>query len=153
MPRDGCRWSAWVALLAVVVLTTTGCVKRRMTIRTDPPGALVSVNGEELGPSPVSKSFTYYGDREVELVADGYERRRLVQPTPPPWWNNALTEFVTENLIPLTLRDEREFFYQLQPASTPPQTDVARRAEALRAQAQSRPPDPPPGLFEGLFSN
>ena len=35
-------------------------------------GATVIVNGEEIGPTPASKSFVYYGDREITLMLDGY---------------------------------------------------------------------------------
>ena len=41
-----------------------------------------------------------------------------------PWWDNLLTEFFTENLVPFTLRDEREFKYQLTPTTSPPVHDV-----------------------------
>ena len=39
------------------IAALSGCVERRYTIRTEPPGATVIVNGEEIGPSPTSKSF------------------------------------------------------------------------------------------------
>ena len=53
----------------------SGCVERRYTIRTDPPGATVVVNGEEIGPSPASKSFVYYGDRKITMILDGYQTK------------------------------------------------------------------------------
>jgi hypothetical protein len=36
-------------------------------------------------------------------VADGYETQQIIQPLPAPWWDNALTDFFTENLLPVTL--------------------------------------------------
>jgi hypothetical protein len=124
-----------------------GCVERRYTIRTDPPGALVYVNGEEVGASPVSKSFTYYGEREVTLVADGHQTARFVQPVNPPWWDNLFTEFFSENLVPFTLRDEREFSYKMLPAVNPPQTDVRQRAETLRGIGRQTPEPQRQGFF------
>ena len=56
----------------VMALASTGCVERRYTIRSNPPGALVYVNGEEIGTTPVSRSFTYYGDRDITLIQDGF---------------------------------------------------------------------------------
>ena len=72
--------------LATGLGSLSGCVERRYTIRTDPPGALVIVNGEEIGPTPVSRSFIYYGDRKITPDAgwlqdpDGHpaDRRPLV---------------------------------------------------------------------------
>jgi hypothetical protein len=124
-----------------LLLATAGCVERRYTIRTDPPGALVVVNGQEIGTSPVSKSFTYYGDRDIRLFKDGYRTERLVQPVKAPWWDNYLTEFFSENLVPFTMRDEREFVYQLTPDSSPATEDLLNRAEQLRSQGQA-PPQP-----------
>ena len=44
-----------------------------MTIRTNPPGALVYVDDYEIGTTPVSTNFTYYGKRKIRIVKDGYE--------------------------------------------------------------------------------
>jgi hypothetical protein len=124
---------AWLGSLA-------GCVERRYTIRTNPPGALVIVNGEEIGPTPVSKSFVYYGDREITMMLDGFETRTVVEPINAPWWDNYLTEFFSENLIPYTFRDEREFCYQLGPSVIPDKNDLVARAESLRAVGAAPPP-------------
>ena len=132
------RGPAAVLLLAGIGLIS-GCVERRYTIRTDPPGATVIVNGEEIGPSPASKSFVYYGDREITLMLDGYATKTVIQPINAPWWDNFLTEFFTENVIPVSMRDEREFKYQLVPAESPRQDELRDRAEGLRSEAQVLP--------------
>ena len=62
-------------------------------------------------------SFYYYGDREITFILDGYETKTVIQPIKAPWWDNLFSEFFTENLVPFNLRDEREFKYQLTPAS------------------------------------
>jgi hypothetical protein len=127
-------------MLGLLLLAAAGCVERRYTIRTDPPGALVFVNGEEIGPTPVSRSFTYWGPREIVLVADGYQTQRIIQPMRPPWWDNYLTEFFSENLVPWTIRDDREFVYKLQPATLPATPELQARAESLRGRGQAAPP-------------
>src|SRR4051812_38674164 len=93
----GRRWVLGSAGAGLPCLT--GCVERRYTIRTNPPGALVVVNDEEIGASPVSASFTYYGDRKIELMHDGYMTQKVIQPIKAPWYDNYLTEFFTENLF------------------------------------------------------
>lgn len=149
-PRAGRRAAAAVTLAVVCLSLETGCVVRRYTIRTEPPGATVIVNDEEIGPTPVSRSFTYYGDREVTLIKDGYATKTFIQPVPAPWWDNLLTEFFTENLVPFTLRDEREFAYQLEPAQPPTADDLHNRAEAMRAEALAPPPPRRRGLLAWL---
>ncbi len=101
------------------------------------PGALAIVNDEEIGPTPVSRNFTYYGTRKVTLIADGYQTQTFLQPVRRPWYDNYLTEFFSENLVPWTIRDEREFVYKLQPGTAAPAEQVSARAEAMRRQGQA----------------
>jgi hypothetical protein len=132
------RWKTSLAtLLALVGLS--GCVERRYTIRSDPPGALAIVNAEEKGTTPVSSSYAYYGQRSVRLVKDGYEPLEIVQDFPAPWYDNYLTEFFTENVIPYPFRDERTFTYKLKPEGTTDKAQLLSNAEALRAEATKLP--------------
>lgn len=146
------RCNRWLGpgLLAIGLLGLTGCVERRYTIRTNPPGATVIVNGEEIGPSPVSRSFTFYGYRDVTILKDGYAQQDLVQPIKAPWWDNPITEFFTENLIPITFRDERVYDYTLLPATNPPVPELVDRGQGLRALGQTTP-KPRPGGILGYF--
>jgi hypothetical protein len=142
------RQAALLASLGLALLP--GCVERRYTIRTEPPGALAVVNGGEVGQTPVSQSFTYYGDREITLILDGYETRTIIQPVKAPWWDNLFTEFFTENLVPFNLRDEREFTYAMAPATSPRTDDLRSRAEQLRSESRVVPP-PRRGGILGWF--
>ena len=140
------------ALLAILALAPgmAGCVERRYTIRTIPDNALVIVNGEEIGPSPASRTFFYYGDRDVVISAPGYETLHVVQPINAPFWDNGLTDFFTENLVPVTLRDEREFVFKLKPATTVSDAGLMDRAASLRAKGQV-PLKPLRGGILGFF--
>jgi PEGA domain len=136
------------AILAGVGLT--GCVERRYTIRTNPPGALVVVNNEEIGTTPVSKTFYYYGDRDITLMRDGFQTERVLQKVDPPWYDNLVTEFISETVIPFTIRDERDFNFQLRPTETPQTDALVDRGQALRTQAQTIPPPRRRGIL-GFF--
>ncbi|APW59426.1 PEGA domain-containing protein [Paludisphaera borealis] len=144
------RSAAILGLGAVLLGLNAGCVVRRYTLRTEPPGALAIVNDEEIGPTPVSRSFTYYGDREITFLLDGYETKTVIQPVAAPWWDNLFTEFFSENLVPFTLRDEREFKFDLQQATPPQANDLYNRAEALRAESQIAPKPRRKGFFAWL---
>ena len=126
-----------VALAAAVGLP--GCVERRYTIRTDPPGALVIANSEPIGTTPVSKSFTFYGDRSIRIIKEGYETKDVVAKLKAPWYDNVVTEFFTENLVPYTFRDEIELNYKLEPAQPADANDLLNRSEAIRSQGQAPP--------------
>ena len=142
MSRIRSRRLGILASLATLFLVGfSGCVERRYTIRTDPPGALVFINGEEYGPTPVSVNYTYYTPHEIVLVADGYQTQRIVQPIPAPWYDNVLTDFFTENLVPFTIRDEREFLYKMPVAQDPTPGVLLERGEGVRAMGKLPPPE------------
>lgn len=130
--------------MVACMLASTGCVQRRMTIRSNPPGALVYVDDYQLGATPVSHDFVYYGTRKIRLVKDGYETLTVRQPFPLPWYQYFPLDFVTENLIPWEIRDERVVDLAMQPAATTPPESVVARAEQARLAAGSLPPPAAP---------
>jgi len=119
-----------IALLA----TLSGCVHRRVTIRTDPPGALVLLDGKETGYTPMSVDFTYYGTREVTLIKDGYETVTSPLPLLTPWYQVFPLEFVTDNFGPGKIRDRRDFTFRLQPQVLVPSGELLERANSLRSE-------------------
>ncbi|MFO0422054.1 MAG: PEGA domain-containing protein [Planctomycetia bacterium] len=129
--------------MAIVCLATvvagTGCVQRRMTIRSNPPGALVYVDDYQIGTTPVSTDFVYYGTRKIRLVKDGYETLTVRQPFPIPWYEIFPLDFVSENLWPGEIRDERIVDLAMMPAAAIPPEEVVARAEQSRLSAGSLP--------------
>jgi len=123
---------SYVVTAATVSLFFGGCVQRRMTIRSNPPGAQVYIDDQEIGRTPVSTDFTYYGKRNIRLVKDGFETLTVKQSVWAPWYEWPGLEFVSENLWPWEIRDERMFDYQMQPAMVVPSQTLLGRAEELR---------------------
>lgn len=126
--------------LAMGVLTVGpfGCVSRRLTIRSNPPGAQVYVDNYEIGSTPCSTDFIYYGTRQIRLIKDGYETLTVDQPIPAPWYQVPPIDFVTENLVPHEMRDERTLSYNMTPQVIVPTEHLLGRAEQLRASAQTQ---------------
>lgn len=128
----------WAALvLAFCVASLSGCVQRRLVIRSNPPGALVYIDDYQIGTTPIATNFTYYGTRKIRLVKDGYETLTVMQTIPPPWYQIPPLDFFTENVLPGELRDHRTFEYQLMPQTVVPTEQLLSRAESLRAQTQT----------------
>jgi len=125
-----------------VLLVSIGCVQRRMTVRSNPPGALVYVDDYQIGTTPVSTDFVYYGTRKIRLIKDGYDTLTVQQPFPVPWYEVFPLDFVTENLWPWEIRDERVVDLAMVPAGTVPAEAVVSRAELARRSAGSGPPVP-----------
>jgi len=73
-------------LLLLVLLPGAGCVQRTITVTSEPSGALVYLNDEEVGRTPVTVPFTFYGTYDVRLEADGYQPLWVMQKAKAPWW-------------------------------------------------------------------
>ena len=133
------RRSPWLLLCAACVTLATGCVQRRVTIRSNPPGALVYIDNHAIGTTPVSHDFTYYRTGQIRLVKDGYETLSVLQPIRTPWYQWFGLDFVSENVIPWEIRDERVYSYQMAPQRIVPVEEFLGRGENLRASATSDP--------------
>jgi hypothetical protein len=130
------RLSPSAARFAVTVVCVAaclaGCVTRRMTVRTNVPGAQVYVDNYEIGRTPASTDFTYYGTRNIRVVKDGFETLSVQQPIAAPWYQIPGFDFVAENIWPFEIRDERQYTYNLQPQYVVPTEALVGRAEELR---------------------
>jgi hypothetical protein len=122
-----------LALIAATLCACqSGCVQRRMAIRSNPPGALVYVDDYPVGTTPCAVDFTYYGTRKIRLVKDGFETLTVMQSIPTPWYQYTPFDFVTENFVPGEIRDQRNLDYQLKPQAIVPTEQLLARAEELR---------------------
>lgn len=124
--------------MAVVVacLASTGCVRRRMTIRSYPAGAQVFVDDQEIGTTPCSTSYIYYGKRNIMLVKDGYKTEKFVQRFDVPWYEYVPLDFINENLNPNEIRDERTIDVTLVPQENMPPEKLLERANNMRSGAK-----------------
>lgn len=76
--RSNMAWCVARGVIACVLACATmgGCMRRQLVITSEPSGALVHVNDVEVGTTPVSVDFTYYGTYDVLLEKDGFEPLR-----------------------------------------------------------------------------
>jgi len=123
------------ALLALVALAP-GCVRRRLLVRSNPPGAMVYVDNQPIGTTPCATSFIYYGTREIRLVKPGYETLVINQPFPAPWYQIPPLDFASENLVPSEIQDYRTVTYNLSPQFIKPTDQLVAEAQQLRAATQ-----------------
>jgi hypothetical protein len=106
--------------LAGWLLVLSGCgVQRDLVFRSNPSNALVYLNGEEIGRTPLDHEFLWYGKYDVMLRKEGYVSAKTTTNVKPPWWQWIGFDFVAE-LMPIRLRDKQIFTYTLLPASTQP---------------------------------
>lgn len=114
----------------------SGCVSRRMTLVSNPPGAMVLLEGREVGYSPASVDFTYYGTRRVTMIKDGYETKSDLVTVAAPWYQWPVIEFFTDNFSPRRITDRRVYTFDLQPKQLVPDEELRSRARQLRSESQ-----------------
>jgi PEGA domain len=127
-------------LLVLALPLLGGCVERTLQVTSEPSGALVYLNGEEVGRTPMRKDFLWYGTYDVELRKEGYETKVAEAKVWAPWWQIPPIDLFAE-LIPLPLQDNHAVSYTLDPVS-PEQVDPQRvidRAVQLRGRLRSSP--------------
>lgn len=128
-------------------------MQRRLTIRSNPPGALVIIDQNTIGITPCSTDYIYYGKRHIQLIRDGYETLDDNRWIAPPWYEIPPLDLVSENFYPYEIRDERIIDYQLTPLQVVPTQPLLGRAEDLRqsTRMESIAPSRTSGWFSGLF--
>ncbi len=127
-------WALAVALVLTAFLPG-GCVRRTMTITTEPPSARVYLNDREIGVSAVTTDFTWYGDYDVVIRKDGYETLHSNWKIDPPWYQWIPIDFFTEVLWPGEFHDVRSKNFVLVVATTPEIEELVERARATRKRA------------------
>ncbi len=128
--RVGNSIPATAVLLMFVAMV--GCVERTLTINTDPQGAMVYLNDEEVGRTPVTKSFTWYGDYDVIIRKEGYQTLKTHARLIEPWYQVPPIDFFAECLTPATIRDNRHLEYTLEPTSRPTPAEIVERAQQFK---------------------
>jgi len=123
--------------LLVLMCLTSGCVERRLTIRTTPENALVTLNDEEIGTSPVTVSFLWYADYRVRVAKAGYNTLETHQELKAPWYDHFPFDFFAQVLTPKRIVDEHEWSFDLTPAQPADRDTVIRQAQALQLEMQA----------------
>lgn len=139
------RFALLILLLACVFLT--GCVERRVYIRSEPAGADVYIDGEFVGKTreddhydgPLYANFIFYGTREYTVRKRGYETVSGEVYLEAPWYEYPPIDFFAEVLTPWIIVDEHEVEVQMQKAEPADVDELYGRAVNYRYR--SRPQD------------
>ena len=135
------RGNCCLRLLCAIVLTSilavgSGCVRRTLTVTTDPPGALIYLNGVEAGRSPLERDFVFYGTYDVAVRKEGYETLKTKGKVIAPWWQWVPIDFFAEFL---PLHDRQTLTYTLYPvgAGAVDPSKMLARAEQFGTRLES----------------
>jgi hypothetical protein len=114
-------------------------VERTLTIDSDPPGALVYLNDQEIGRTPLKREFTWYGWYDVAVRKEGYRTLKASSPVVAPPWLWVPFDLVME-LLPFRLQDRHRLHYQLT-RETEEDVDparIVRRGQAMREKLEGK---------------
>jgi hypothetical protein len=117
-------------------LFLAGCVERRLTINTKPEGALVALNDEEIGESPVTVNFNWYGDYCVRISKEGYETLNTHRELKGPWYDGFPFDFFAQIVNPNRIVDSYEWRFELSPKRQISREELIQKAQEMKKQLQ-----------------
>ena len=134
----------FVVALAAVSFGSVGCVERKMTIGSEPSGAILTLNGVEVGRTPVTVPFTWYGDYDVVLRYEQnvgtpekpemkyyfLQTHQRITAAPSQWVG---IDLISE-LVPWTVTDEKHLMFVIPPVSQPMDAELLLRAAELKGR-------------------
>jgi hypothetical protein len=126
-----------VATLIILAGVLTGCVQRTISLTSRPTGALVYLNDEEVGRTPVTVSHLFHGVYSVRLELDGHKPLWTKRKTEAPWWEMPGPDLVAEMF---DARVEQKWHFDLEPVGEPDLDALGERADQLRQQLDETQP-------------
>lgn len=116
----------------LLLIGSTGCVERTISITSDPEGALVYLNDEEIGRTPCRVKFLHYGTYDVRLVKEGYEPLHEPAEAEVPLYDLPGPDFFAEAL-PLKFHSQIEWHFEMTPVREDPEAMI-NRGRQMRAR-------------------
>jgi len=126
-----------MVIIACGVTFLAGCVERKLTIVTEPQEAVVWLNDEEIGITPVTVNFNWYGDYTIRIEKPGYDILNTHQLLKRPAHDVFPLDFFAEVLWPGTIEDSYTWTFQLQPYQQASADELIEQANQMRDQANN----------------
>ncbi len=123
--------------MGLALVGFTACAANRvLAVDSEPAGAIVRLDEEIIGQTPLEYEFTFYGTRRISLYLAGYKTWSQPVEIAAPWHARFPVDLLTEVLFPVGTEDRHELFVELVPdviAVVPTDIDaLLERADALR---------------------
>ena len=122
------------AVCLAAAVTLIGCVERKLTINTEPQGALVTLNDEEIGQSPVTVSFNWYGDYNVIISKEAFETLKTHRQLKGPWYDAFPFDFFAQLLWPERIVNSYEWTFELTEKRYKSRDELIGDAQKLKKQ-------------------
>lgn len=107
---------AGLGLLIAAAVATGGCIRSRLHIESNPSDAVVTINDQPYGKTPIETPFIWYWYYDVKVEKPGYQTVEDEQYLGSPAWAIFPLDFFAEAL-PFPISDNRHLQYDLKPAT------------------------------------
>lgn len=94
------------------VFFLNGCVHRRLTIKSDPPGADIYFDDKLVGKTPLEFDFMWYAKHRIRLEKKEFETLAATENIKSPFFMWIPIDLFSE-VMPFPLKDERTLSYKL----------------------------------------
>ncbi len=125
-----------LAGLCLAAAALAGCVERRLTINTEPQGARIVLNDQEIGVSPVTVPFNWYGDYWVRASRDGYETLNTHRKLKAPLHDYFPFDLFAQIFYPGQIVDAYEWTFELNAKQYPTRDQLIENAQSFRGQLE-----------------
>ena len=122
--------------LCLAAILLAGCVERRLTIHTEPQGAMIVLNDQQIGVSPVTVPFNWYGDYWVRASKEGYETLNTHRRLKAPLHDHLPLDFFAQVLYPGRITNSYEWTFQLSPKEYPTREQLIDQAQVFRGKLE-----------------
>lgn len=124
--------------LALIAITPvlSGCLERTVTITSEPAGALVVLNDEEIGRTPVETGFRYFGVYDVRLQREGFEPIVTEKEAVAPIWEYPGLDLLAI-AAPWRVKTHLEWHFDLEAVPEPGTPEAEQSEQELFDRARS----------------
>jgi len=125
---------ASISCILLALLLTGGCVEQTLEFKTDPPGAAIFLDGQEVGGTPLKHDFKWYATYDVAVRKEGYQTIQTTAKVKAPLYQWIPLDLVCD-LLPFEIKDVHRFSYTLEPVNEELDPNaLAQRGEQLRGE-------------------
>lgn len=127
----------FVGCTTLGLLLSCGCVERTLSVQSNPSGALLYLNDQEVGRTPLQRDFLWYGTYSVTLRKEGFETVKAKAAVIAPWYEWVPFDLVAE-LLPFRLKDKHYLQYDMkpQPVGWSSGEALLNRADQMRGELE-----------------
>ncbi|WP_161488029.1 PEGA domain-containing protein [Sedimentisphaera cyanobacteriorum] len=127
-----------------MITVLAGCVNRELKVITNPENADVYLNGEQIGKSPASVNFNWYGTYDVKIAKKGFKTLEQTAEIKRP-----LHDYFPLDIFAGIFNSGKTYTYRwhfdLEKASEPSREALIERADNFAEKSGAAPKDSPDG--------